>query len=92
MRILCFASQLINVALGKCISIRNTTAILEDCDGSSKVRWAGVFSLIVGIADSASVVDRGRVWHLHHSLETFFLPMETIIIFTFLYHHKVGDI
>ncbi|OWJ99930.1 GALNT5, partial [Cervus elaphus hippelaphus] len=27
---------LINVALGKCISIRNTTAILEDCDGSSK--------------------------------------------------------
>lgn len=27
---------LINVALGKCISIKNTTAILEDCDGSSK--------------------------------------------------------
>ncbi|CAI9155989.1 unnamed protein product [Rangifer tarandus platyrhynchus] len=29
---------LINVALGKCISIRNTTAILEDCDGSSKLQ------------------------------------------------------
>uniref|UniRef100_A0A452DMV7 Polypeptide N-acetylgalactosaminyltransferase n=1 Tax=Capra hircus TaxID=9925 RepID=A0A452DMV7_CAPHI len=28
----------INVALGKCISIRNTTAILEDCDGSSKLQ------------------------------------------------------
>ncbi|TKC35342.1 hypothetical protein EI555_019850 [Monodon monoceros] len=28
---------LINEALGKCISIKNTTAILEDCDGSSKV-------------------------------------------------------
>ncbi|ELV09395.1 Polypeptide N-acetylgalactosaminyltransferase 5 [Tupaia chinensis] len=27
---------LINVALGKCISIENTTAILEDCDGSSQ--------------------------------------------------------
>ncbi|XP_019492371.1 PREDICTED: polypeptide N-acetylgalactosaminyltransferase 5 [Hipposideros armiger] len=27
---------LINVALGKCISIKNTTAILEDCDGNSK--------------------------------------------------------
>ncbi|KAM8788527.1 polypeptide N-acetylgalactosaminyltransferase 5 isoform 2-T2 [Rhynchonycteris naso] len=26
---------LINVALGKCISIANTTAVLEDCDGSS---------------------------------------------------------
>ncbi|XP_061293515.1 polypeptide N-acetylgalactosaminyltransferase 5 isoform X2 [Bos javanicus] len=29
---------LINVALGKCISIRNTTAILEDCDGSSQLQ------------------------------------------------------
>uniref|UniRef100_A0A8D0RIJ4 Polypeptide N-acetylgalactosaminyltransferase n=1 Tax=Sus scrofa TaxID=9823 RepID=A0A8D0RIJ4_PIG len=29
---------LINVALGKCISIKNTTAILEDCDGSSKLQ------------------------------------------------------
>uniref|UniRef100_A0A8C9DKK5 Polypeptide N-acetylgalactosaminyltransferase n=1 Tax=Prolemur simus TaxID=1328070 RepID=A0A8C9DKK5_PROSS len=29
---------LINVALGKCISIENTTAILEDCDGSSKLQ------------------------------------------------------
>ncbi|KAB1279365.1 Polypeptide N-acetylgalactosaminyltransferase 5 [Camelus dromedarius] len=28
---------LINVALSKCMSIENTTAILEDCDGSSKV-------------------------------------------------------
>ncbi|KAM9664866.1 polypeptide N-acetylgalactosaminyltransferase 5 [Trichechus inunguis] len=27
---------LINVALGKCISIKNTTTILEDCDASSK--------------------------------------------------------
>ncbi|KAM6177803.1 polypeptide N-acetylgalactosaminyltransferase 5 [Rhynchocyon petersi] len=27
---------LINVALGKCISIKNNTAILEDCDASSK--------------------------------------------------------
>ncbi|KAL2774542.1 polypeptide N-acetylgalactosaminyltransferase 5 isoform 1 [Daubentonia madagascariensis] len=27
---------LINVALGKCISIENTTAILEDCNGNSK--------------------------------------------------------
>ncbi|XP_066202200.1 polypeptide N-acetylgalactosaminyltransferase 5 [Saccopteryx leptura] len=27
---------LINVALGKCISTENTTAVLEDCDGSSK--------------------------------------------------------
>ncbi|XP_077009993.1 polypeptide N-acetylgalactosaminyltransferase 5 isoform X2 [Tamandua tetradactyla] len=29
---------LINVALGKCISIENTTAVLEDCDGSSKLQ------------------------------------------------------
>ncbi|GAB5575670.1 polypeptide N-acetylgalactosaminyltransferase 13 isoform X1 [Prionailurus iriomotensis] len=29
---------LINVALGKCISIENTTATLEDCDGSSKLQ------------------------------------------------------
>nr|XP_014713757.1 polypeptide N-acetylgalactosaminyltransferase 5 [Equus asinus] len=29
---------LINVALGKCISIENTTIILEDCDGSSKLQ------------------------------------------------------
>ncbi|KAB0391526.1 hypothetical protein E2I00_001814 [Balaenoptera physalus] len=29
---------LINEALGKCISIKNTTAILEDCDGSSKLQ------------------------------------------------------
>ncbi|XP_065783929.1 polypeptide N-acetylgalactosaminyltransferase 5 isoform X3 [Muntiacus reevesi] len=29
---------LVNVALGKCISIKNTTAILEDCDGSSKLQ------------------------------------------------------
>ncbi|XP_008839971.1 polypeptide N-acetylgalactosaminyltransferase 5 [Nannospalax galili] len=29
---------LINVALGKCISIENTTAILDDCDGSSKLQ------------------------------------------------------
>ncbi|XP_008058218.1 polypeptide N-acetylgalactosaminyltransferase 5 [Carlito syrichta] len=29
---------LINVALGKCISIENTTTILEDCDGSSKLQ------------------------------------------------------
>lgn len=29
---------LINVALGKCISIENTTAILADCDGSSKLQ------------------------------------------------------
>ncbi|KFO22412.1 polypeptide N-acetylgalactosaminyltransferase 5 [Fukomys damarensis] len=29
---------LINVALGKCISIENTTAILEDCEGSSKLQ------------------------------------------------------
>ncbi|KAK2493905.1 hypothetical protein MC885_006349 [Smutsia gigantea] len=28
--------QLINVDLGKCLSIENTTATLEDCDGSSK--------------------------------------------------------
>ncbi|XP_004835982.1 polypeptide N-acetylgalactosaminyltransferase 5 isoform X1 [Heterocephalus glaber] len=29
---------LINVALGKCISIENTTAILEDCEGHSKLQ------------------------------------------------------
>ncbi|XP_005315842.2 polypeptide N-acetylgalactosaminyltransferase 5 [Ictidomys tridecemlineatus] len=29
---------LINVALGKCVSIENTTAILEDCDGSSQLQ------------------------------------------------------
>ncbi|XP_039093443.1 polypeptide N-acetylgalactosaminyltransferase 5 [Hyaena hyaena] len=29
---------LINVALGKCISIENTTTTLEDCDGSSKLQ------------------------------------------------------
>ncbi|XP_025850038.2 polypeptide N-acetylgalactosaminyltransferase 5 [Vulpes vulpes] len=29
---------LINVALGKCISIENTTATLEDCDGSSELQ------------------------------------------------------
>nr|XP_004651911.2 polypeptide N-acetylgalactosaminyltransferase 5 [Jaculus jaculus] len=29
---------LINVALGKCISTKNTTALLEDCDGSSKLQ------------------------------------------------------
>lgn len=29
---------LINVASGKCICIENTTAILEDCDGSSKLQ------------------------------------------------------
>ncbi|XP_059963158.1 polypeptide N-acetylgalactosaminyltransferase 5 [Mesoplodon densirostris] len=29
---------LINEALGKCISSKNTTAILEDCDGSSKLQ------------------------------------------------------
>ncbi|EPY75898.1 polypeptide N-acetylgalactosaminyltransferase 5 [Camelus ferus] len=29
---------LINVALSKCMSIENTTAILEDCDGSSKLQ------------------------------------------------------
>ncbi|XP_004453984.1 polypeptide N-acetylgalactosaminyltransferase 5 [Dasypus novemcinctus] len=29
---------LINVALGKCISIENTTIVLEDCDGSSKLQ------------------------------------------------------
>ncbi|XP_059871683.1 polypeptide N-acetylgalactosaminyltransferase 5 [Delphinus delphis] len=29
---------LISEALGKCISIKNTTAILEDCDGSSKLQ------------------------------------------------------
>ncbi|KAI5773364.1 GALNT5 [Gulo gulo luscus] len=29
---------LINVALGKCISIENTTATLEDCDASSKLQ------------------------------------------------------
>nr|KAF6353274.1 polypeptide N-acetylgalactosaminyltransferase 5 [Pipistrellus kuhlii] len=29
---------LINMALGKCLSIENTTAILEDCDGSSKLQ------------------------------------------------------
>ncbi|XP_075841292.1 polypeptide N-acetylgalactosaminyltransferase 5 [Microtus pennsylvanicus] len=27
---------LVNVALGKCISVENTTAMLEDCDGSSQ--------------------------------------------------------
>lgn len=30
-----------NVALGKCVSIENTTATLEDCDGSSQVGSAG---------------------------------------------------
>ncbi|XP_011759042.2 polypeptide N-acetylgalactosaminyltransferase 5 isoform X1 [Macaca nemestrina] len=29
---------LINVALGKCISIENTTVILEDCDGSKELQ------------------------------------------------------
>ncbi|XP_051022303.1 polypeptide N-acetylgalactosaminyltransferase 5 [Acomys russatus] len=29
---------LINMALGKCISTENTTAILEDCDGSSQLQ------------------------------------------------------
>ncbi|XP_005069038.1 polypeptide N-acetylgalactosaminyltransferase 5 [Mesocricetus auratus] len=29
---------LVNVALGKCISIENTTATLEDCDGSSQLQ------------------------------------------------------
>ncbi|XP_053453170.1 polypeptide N-acetylgalactosaminyltransferase 5 isoform X1 [Nycticebus coucang] len=29
---------LINVALGKCIAIENSTVILEDCDGSSKLQ------------------------------------------------------
>ncbi|XP_062933161.1 polypeptide N-acetylgalactosaminyltransferase 5 [Cynocephalus volans] len=29
---------LINVALGKCVSIENTTAILEDCNGSSELQ------------------------------------------------------
>ncbi|XP_043847268.1 polypeptide N-acetylgalactosaminyltransferase 5 [Dromiciops gliroides] len=27
---------IINIALGKCISLENTTAVLEECDGSSK--------------------------------------------------------
>lgn len=29
---------LINLALGKCVSIKNITAILEDCDGSSELQ------------------------------------------------------
>ncbi|KAG8510431.1 Polypeptide N-acetylgalactosaminyltransferase 5 [Galemys pyrenaicus] len=29
---------IINAALGKCISVENTTAILEDCDGSSQLQ------------------------------------------------------
>lgn len=49
------------MALGKCISIENTTAILEDCDGSSKVCWADVFFFIVGTVHGTDITDKGKV-------------------------------
>lgn len=71
MHILYFASQLINVALGKCISIENATATLGDCDGSSEVGGAGV-SLTAGAVDDTGVVDEGGCDTFIRSLEIYF--------------------
>lgn len=68
------------MALGKCISIENTTATLEDCDGSSEVRRAG-FSLSswAQLIDDAGVPEKCRVWHIYRSLEKFIFAVQTII-------------
>lgn len=87
---------LINVALGKCVSIENTTAILEDCDGSSQLQqfnytWLRLIKhegwCLAPIPDEGDLVlhpcdnkNKGLKW-LHKSTSVFHPELVNHIVF-----------
>ncbi|CAH6788595.1 polypeptide N-acetylgalactosaminyltransferase 5 [Phodopus roborovskii] len=59
---------LVNVALGRCVSIENTTATLEDCDGSSQLQqfnYTWVRLIKHGDWCMAAITDKGSL-RFHH--------------------------
>ncbi|XP_045155219.1 polypeptide N-acetylgalactosaminyltransferase 5 isoform X2 [Echinops telfairi] len=87
---------LINLALGKCVSIVNSTALLEDCDGSSKFQqfnytWLRLIkheeSCLAPLPDQGApklhpcdIRDKGLKW-LHKSTSLFQPELVNHIIF-----------
>ncbi|KAM5279762.1 polypeptide N-acetylgalactosaminyltransferase 5 [Ctenodactylus gundi] len=87
---------LINVALGKCISVENNTALLEDCDGSSKLQqlnytWLRLIKhgeqCLTPIPDKGSlrlhtcdIRNKGLKW-LHKSASVFHPELVNHIVF-----------
>ncbi|XP_075385127.1 polypeptide N-acetylgalactosaminyltransferase 5 [Tenrec ecaudatus] len=87
---------LINVALGKCVSIGNTTALLEDCDGSSKFQqfnytWLRLIKhgewCLAPLPDQEApglhpcdIRDKGLQWR-HHSASIFQPELANHIVF-----------
>ncbi|XP_027293077.1 polypeptide N-acetylgalactosaminyltransferase 5 [Cricetulus griseus] len=87
---------LVNVALGKCVSIENTTATLEDCDGSSQLQqfnYTWIRLIKHGDWCMAAIPDKGslrfhpcdnrdnRLKWLHKSTSGFHLELVDHIVF-----------